>query len=179
LAGLAARGARPAALVLLIAVAALVGDKYQFSWIKGHWRADQPTAHMVGLWTSEDERKQWHQVLEIIKDHHASVLSTNGEGLTTIMAGFAPAENMFLSPGIPLASDLNRKLDQVASAQYVLIRNNTRRKFLDLWPQFHEALDGCELIYSSPRYLIYRRLGPPRMPTTPTDETGRPRTGPK
>jgi len=163
LAGLAASGVRSAALVLLIAVAVLFGEKYQFSGIKSHWETTRPTADMAGLWTSEDDRQEWRQVMEIVKDRHASVLSTQGEGLTTIMPGFAPAENMFIAPGIPLAPDLKRKLDQVASAEFVLLRNNTtNRPFLDLWPQFREALDGCELILSTTQYQIYRRARPPQ-----------------
>jgi hypothetical protein len=180
LAGLAARGGRSAVLVLVIAAAALVGHKYPFSWIKHHWKTTRPIADMAGLWTSEDERKEWHRVLEIIGDRQASVLNTNGEGLTTIMPGFAPAENMFVLPGIPLASDLKRKVDQVASAELVLLRKyTTHRSFLDLWPEFREALDGCALVSSNTRYLIYRRLRPPRMPATATGETGGLKSGPK
>ena len=180
LAGLAARGGRAAALVLLIAAAALVGDKYSFSWIKSQWMITRPAADMAGLWASEDERSEWRHVLEIIRGRRVSVLSTQGEGLTTFMPGFAPAENVFLVPGIPVARDLNRELAQVASAEFVLVRKNTtNRPFLDLWPEFREALDGCELVSSSKYYLLYRRLRPPRMRATATDETGRPRTGPK
>lgn len=165
LAGLAARGGRSATLVLLIAVAALVGHKYRYSWIKSQWAMARPTADMAGLWTSEDDRNEWHRVLEIIRDRHVSVLSTQGEGLTTIMPGFAPAETMFLVPGIPLKRDLRRKLDQVASASFILIRNNTtNRPFLDLWPEFRKALDGCELALSSTQYLMYRRVLRPGMP---------------
>jgi hypothetical protein len=180
LVGVSARGRRAAALVLLIALAALVGDKYQFSWIKSHWVTTHRTAEMAGLWTSEDDREEWHRVLETIIGPNVSVLSTNGEGLTTILPGFAPAETMFLVPGIPLESDLRRKLDQVASANFVLIRNHTtNRPFLDLWPEFRAALDGCELVLSSTQYTIYRCLGAPRTSTFRTNDISRPRTGPQ
>jgi hypothetical protein len=160
LAGYSVLGGRPAALVLLIAAASLVGDRYQFSWIKASWLSTRPTADMAGLWASDSDRKEWHHVLQIVKDRRTSVLSMNGEGLTTIMPGFAPAENIFLFPGIPLPEDLKRKLDQVASADFVLFRK-TGKDFLDLMPEFRQALDGCKVVFSSPHYLIYERLRSP------------------
>jgi hypothetical protein len=164
LTGVAAYDNRLAAIVFLIAAAALVGDKYEFSWIKSHWETDRPAADMAALWTSETERREWHQVLDITKDRHASILSVNGEGVTVLVPGFAPTENFNLFPKIPLASDLNRKLHQVESAEFVLVRNNPNRPFLDLWPEFRTALDGCEEAFSSTHYLIFKRSVPPTTP---------------
>jgi hypothetical protein len=164
LVGLAAHGGRFAITVLLIAVAALVGDKYQFSWVKSRWMTTRPTADMAGLWTSEDERNEWHEIRKLVGDRQVSILNT-GEGLTTIMPGYAPAEVMFFSPGITLLPDLNRKLIQIASAEFVLIRNYTANQtFLDQWPKFRRAVDGCELVLSTTQYLLFRRLRPPKMP---------------
>jgi hypothetical protein len=160
LVGFSVRGGRAAALVLLVAIAALVGDRSQVSWVKASWLSSRPIADMAGLWASESERKEWLQVLDIVADEHASVISMNGEGLTTIMPGFAPAENVFLFPGIPLPSDLRRKLDQVDSATFILFRK-TGKNFLALMPEFREALDGCEVVLSSPHYVVYKRLRPP------------------
>ena len=168
LAAIATRGSRSAALIFLIAIAAVIGDKYPSSWIKSHWTTTRPTAGMAGLWTSEDQREDWQQLLKATNGGRISMLSTNGEGLTAIMPGFAPAETMFLYPGIPLPAELNRKLAQVASAKFVLVRDNTNQPFLDLWPEFRAALDGCELAMSSPEYLLYRRLRPPSVPSMPT-----------
>jgi hypothetical protein len=166
LAGLAARGGRSAVLILLFAAAALVGNKYQFSWVKGHWRTTRPIADMAGLWTSEAERDEWYQVREIVRNRRAAVLSTQGTGITVLLPGFAPSENMFIVPGLVLPVDLKRKLDQVATAEFVLVRDSTtHRKFLDLWPEFREALDGCELVHSGTKYLLFRRLRPPGQPT--------------
>jgi hypothetical protein len=167
LAGLAARGGRSAVLVLVIAAAALVGNKYQFSWIKHYWQTTRPVADMAGLWASEAEREEWHRIREFIGARRASVLATNGEGLTIIMPGFARAENMFILPGIPLPVDLRRKVDQVASAEVVLVRGDgAHPPILDLWPEFREALDGCELVYSGSDYRIYQRRRPPQRPAT-------------
>ena len=172
LAGLAAHGGRSAALVLLIAAAALAGQKYPFAAIRDRWKTTRPIADMAGLWTNEAEREEWQRVRVVIGDRRASVLSTNGEGITILLPGFAPSENMFTSRGITLPVDLQRKLDQVASAESVLIRGDTTHtSFLDLWPEFREALDGCELVHSSSRYLIYRRQRPPKIPVTPTGGT--------
>jgi hypothetical protein len=172
LAGLAARGPRWAALVLLIAAAALIGQKYQVASIRDQWKTTRPAAEMAGLWVSETEREEWRRVRETIGGGRTSVLANNGLGVTILIPGFDRAENIFLSPGIPLAVDLRRKVDQVAAAEMVLIRDNTTHtSFLDLWPEFRDALDGCELVYSSARYLIYRRLRPPRIPTNARGQT--------
>ena len=101
--------------------------------------------------------------MQIIGGRTASLLSTNGEGLTTIMPGFARAENQFLVPGVPLVTDLDLKLDQVASSDFVLVHKNAISPMvLERWPEFREALDGCELVFSSTRYELYHRSRPPR-----------------
>ena len=158
LAGLAALSGRSAILVALIAVAALVGDKYQFSWTKTLWATTRPTADMARLWTSEGDRDEWHKVLKIIGDRRATVISTAGEGLTVIVPGFAPAKVLYLVPKSSMAAEVNRKLDQVASTEFVLVHNDTPdRSFLSFWPQFREVLDPRELVYSSEQYQLYRR----------------------
>lgn len=160
LAGLAARGGRAAVLILLIAAAALVGQRYHFSFVRHHWRC-RPAADTAGLWASATEREEWHRVREIMGDRLGSVLTINGGCLQLLAPGFAPAENVFISRGISLPADLKRKLDQVASAEVIVIRDHTtHRSFLDIWPEFVKVLDGCELVWSSPRYLVYRRLRP-------------------
>jgi len=171
LAGLAALSGRSAILVALIAVAALAGDKYQFSWTKTLWATTRPTADMARLWTSEDDRDEWHKVLKIIDGRPATVISTAGEGLTLIVPGFAPSKVLYLVPNLSTAAEVNRKLEQVASAEFVLLRNNTTvRPFLALWPQFRGALDGCELVYSSAQYMLYRRLRRPGIPPGATEQ---------
>ncbi len=89
-----------------------------------------------------------------------------------ILPGFEPAETVFLSPGIPLRFDLERKLDQVASAEIVLIaKGSSHTSFLDLWPEFRDALDGCDLINQTSHLLIYARLRPPKVPAKARGQT--------
>jgi hypothetical protein len=161
LVAISARGRRAAMIVFAIAVLALVGDKYQFSWVKHQWKTTRPVSSMAGLWASDENRQDWERIRQIIGNRRTVVLSTQGEGLSVILPGYEPAETVFLSPGIPLPADLNRKLGQVRSTEFVLIAKREPLTFLDLWPEFRHALDGCEMIDDSSGVLLYRRVRPP------------------
>jgi hypothetical protein len=164
LACLASRGGRAAIVVLLIVAAALVSDRYYLGSIRYGWRNFRPALDTAGLWTTVDEREEWHHVREIIGDQSASMLTTQGGCVELLVPGFARPENFFLNRGIPLPSELQRKLDQVASAKVIVIRDRmSHMLFLEQWPEFVKALDGCELAWSSPHFLVYRRLRPPRQ----------------
>jgi hypothetical protein len=160
LAGFSLRGGRAATLVLVIAIAALIGDKDEFSWIKASWRMTHPTPSLAGLWASEEDVKEWENVSNIVKGQRTSVVSMNGDGIAAIMPGFAPSENLSLCPGIPLQKDLGRKLSQVASADFVLFRKS-EKDFLALMPEFRDPLNAFEIVLSSPHYIIYKRLRSP------------------
>jgi hypothetical protein len=175
LVALAAVGARSAAVVLLVAVVALTGHRYPFSWVRHHWKATRPVAEMSGLWVSKPDVAEWQRLQEIIGGRWVSVIASR-EGISLLAPGFAPPEDFLLDPGIPLPVELGRKLVRVASAEMVLERRPMRESFQDIWwPQFHEALDGCELAYSSTNYQLYRRLRPSKLraSTTRGKEDGR------
>jgi hypothetical protein len=168
LVALAAVGARSVPLVLLVAVVALTGHKYPFGGVRHLWKTTRPVAGMSGLWANKPDAEEWQRLREIIGGRRASVIASK-ECLSLLDPGFAPPEAFLLEPGIPLPAELGRKLDQVASAEMVLVRLPLRELFLDMWwPQFHEALDGCELAYSSTNYQLYRRLRPSKLPASTT-----------
>ncbi len=164
LASLARRGGRAAMVVLLIVAAALVSDRYLLGSVRYGWRNYRPTADTAWLWANADEREEWHRVREIMGDQPGSMLTTQGGCVELLVPGFARPENVFICRGIPLASELERKLDQVASAKVIVIRDRTNHMlFLEQWPEFVEALDGCELAWSSPNFRVYQRRRPPRQ----------------
>ena len=161
LASLARRGGRAAIVVLLIVAAALVSDRYFLGSVRYGWRNFRPAADTAWLWAHDDEREEWRRVREIMGEQSTSMLTTQGGCVELLVPGFERPENVFVCRGIPLPAELKRKLDQVASARVIVIKETSHIRFLDQWPEFVKALDGCELAWSSKSFQVYRRLRPP------------------
>jgi hypothetical protein len=97
-------------------------------------------------------------VEQIIGDKPVSFLTTNGGCIAVFIPQFVISGGMFLTRGWPIPGELRRKLQQTASAKFVLISTReTQRSFLDLWLEFSEALDRFEPARSGRRFLVYRR----------------------
>lgn len=65
---------------------------------------------------------------------------------------------MFLTPGYPTYVELQRRLQQIARAEVVLIHRAVNvRQFLDVWPEFRDALNSFELVRSGQTFAVYRR----------------------
>jgi hypothetical protein len=161
LVAVAAHSRRQAILIAFVAAMALAGNKDPATNIKHEWRHKIPTADTFGLWADTDYREEWRLVRQIIKDKPASFIANNGGCLELFMPQFADAEEMFLTPGWPIQTEIQRKLRQIASAEVVLIcKIASERPMLELWPEFREALNGFELAKSTPRFLIYVRKPP-------------------
>ena len=74
------------------------------------------------------------------------------------MPQFADSEDMFLNPGYPTRKELQRKLEQIAGTEFVVIKKKMNvRNFLDVWPEFRDAVAGFDLVASTDRHLIYQR----------------------
>jgi hypothetical protein len=169
LVAVAARGRRAAILIALVAAAALAGYKDSVTNIKHQWLHKISTADTYGLWAYADAREEWRQVKEILKDKPASFIANNGGCLEMFEPQFADAEDVFLTPGWPIDTELQRKVQQITRAEVVVISKlGCVRPMLDLWPEFREALKGFELEKSTQRFLIYQRHRPAASDRTET-----------
>jgi hypothetical protein len=167
LVAVAARGRGWAIVVGVVALAALAGYKDWGGHIKQEWRSKTRGTDTFGLWADGDCRDEWRQIKQIIGDSPTSFVAYNGGCLETFMPQLGDSENLFLIPGCPTQVELRRKLQQIAGAKFVVIKAMANVKpFLDIWPQFREALESFELATATKRFLIYRRLHSP-----PTHET--------
>ena len=167
---LSARGRRWAIAIALLAVVALIGNKYWGANIKHHWRDSRPGAETFGLWADAPCREEWRHVRQIIGDQSGSFIAKNVGCLETFMPQLSEPQDACLAQGWPLPGELRRKFQQVATAEVVLFRNESlgRPDAQDPWPEFREALDGCKLVWSGERFQVYRRLRPPKPPAAPT-----------
>jgi hypothetical protein len=158
LVAVAARGRRSAMVIALLAVMALAGFKDTATYIKSEWLHKIRAADTFGLWAHTDFREEWRQIRQITEDKPASFIANNGGCLEMFAPQFASAEDMFLTPGWPIHTELQRKVQQITMAEIVVISKvGCVRPMLDLWPEFREALNGFELVKSTQRFLIYQR----------------------
>jgi hypothetical protein len=162
LVALAARGARWALVIALIAASALVGTKDQVNWVRLGWRDSSPSAETFGLWIDTDSLEEWRHVRRIMGDRPGSFITTGGGCMELFLPQLAPAENVFLVTGWYLPGELRRKLQQVANAEVVLIRTFEKRSSNPNPPApFREVLADFDLAWSGDRYLVYERRRPP------------------
>jgi hypothetical protein len=168
LAALASRGRSFALLVTVLAVLTLMGFRFGQAYIRTGWTQLQRTAETAGLWTEAEVIAEWRQVLSALDGRRTAVLSIQGGGLPEILPGFAQSEILYPNRGLPLETELRRKLHQVATAEAVLIYNEVDPDaFLRLWPEFREAIGGHERVLMGERFQVF--LKPPtvdqRVPT--------------
>ena len=158
LAATALRGRGWAILVALITIAALANFKDWGGYYKNRWRDSTRAADTFGLWADIPTREEWRQVRQVIGAKPAVFLTSAGGCLELFMPQFADSEDMFLNPGYPTPIELDRRLKQIAGTEVVLVRKAINVKnFLDVWPEFREALAGFDLVATTERYLIYQR----------------------
>lgn len=169
LVALSARGRRWVVAIALLAVAALIGNRDWGANIKHHWRDSRPGADTFGLWANAPCREEWQHVRQIMGDQSGSFIAKNVGCLEMFMPQLSEPQDACLAQGWPLPGELGPKLQRVATAEVVLLRNESlgRRDAQDPWPEFREALDGCELAWSGERFVVYRRLRPPKSPVAP------------
>jgi hypothetical protein len=165
LAALAARGKRHAAVVAGLAVLVLVGSKVKVETAARLWRADAPSSSTLGLWAAPGERAEWETVRALLRGHGPAVLLARVDGLGALLPGeFARPEVAYLVPGHPVAAEVRRKADQIASAETIVRvrpRGDPSRGGYERWPEIAAALDGCETVFSGDGFEVARRVRPP------------------
>ncbi len=158
LAAMATRGRGWAVLVALITIASMAVFKDWGGYLRKQWRDKTHAADTFGLWADTPSREEWRQVRQVIRDKPAVYLTSGGGCLELFMPQFADSEDMFFTPGYPTPKELDRRLEQIAGTEVVLIRKMINvRNFLDVWPEIRNALAGFDLVASTERYLIYQR----------------------
>jgi hypothetical protein len=158
LVALSARDRRWAIAIALLAMVALIGNKDLGGHIKQNWRDSRPGADTFGLWADAPCRQEWQQVRMILGDRTGLLLTGGGGCLKMFMPQLLDQEDFMLAAGWPLPVELRRTHHQAASADVILFNNQSPAR--NIPGQFHEVLDGCELVWSGKLFAVYRRLRP-------------------
>ena len=89
-------------------------------WLYRWWTTMAPSAATAGLWATPDERAEWVQVVALAKGKRAVMLDTKGAA-ELMFPVFETPVTMYLDPGLMKPMEIQRKLDQIAGAQLVVV----------------------------------------------------------
>jgi hypothetical protein len=86
------------------------------------WSKTSPSPETAGLWATPEERREWIQVLAMIRGHDVTMLDKYGCA-DLLFSEFSPPTTFFLEAGGVTSADLSRKLSQLrASSMMVMPR---------------------------------------------------------
>jgi hypothetical protein len=105
--------------VALCALALLSWTDIAF-WTHRWWVTTAPDAATAGLWAPDDERGEWVRVLSMTQGRKIVMLDSMG-ATELLFRGFGEPVSLYLTGGLMSRDDVRRKIEQLSSAQIVVV----------------------------------------------------------
>jgi hypothetical protein len=131
-------------------------------WSQQWWKNTAPDPATAGLWAPAAEKAEWLQVLSAARGQRTVILASMG-GAELISPGFEEPVNLYLIAGLMAPDDIHRKLDQLSSAQIVVvptIKMATCSGIPDA-PEFRKALKDFDLAWRGQHFEVFQRRNLP------------------
>jgi hypothetical protein len=84
------------------------------------WTSTRPSLKTAGLWAAPSEREEWTAVRALTENHHTAILAYYGCA-SLLFPQFDPPVSLYLVPGGIDPSELAREIDQLNSADMVVM----------------------------------------------------------
>jgi hypothetical protein len=150
-------GPTPRRIGMMLCVLAVLSWTDIAYWSHRWWQTTKPDAATAGLWATADERDEWLSVRALTKDHKALMLDSMG-ATELLFPGFGDPVSLYLTRGLMLSSDINRKLDKLSSAQEVVVPITIAAcTGVPDAPEFRQALKNFDLAWSGKHFEIFQR----------------------
>ena len=125
------------------------------------WHTTAPARDTASLWASADERREWLEVRGLIHGRQAVMLDSIGAA-ELLFAGFEPPVSLFLEPGLMQSGDVQRKVDQLSSAEFAIVPVTIAAcSGVPDAPQFKDALKSFDLAWEGKHFEVFRRRAAP------------------
>jgi hypothetical protein len=130
-------------------------------WTHRWWQTTAPDVATAGLWAPSDERTEWLQVLSSVHGKQTVMLDSMGAS-ELLFPGFEPPVSLYLTRGLMMPDDVRRKLDELSSAQMVVvpITMSSCTGIPDA-PEFASAMKDFEPRWSGKHFEVFQRDLPP------------------
>jgi hypothetical protein len=89
-------------------------------WTHRWWQTETRDTDTAGLWATQDERKEWSNVLTLGHSDDLTILDTKGAA-EILFRGFCPPVTLYLDPGLMHSLDIQRKTVQLSQARMVVV----------------------------------------------------------
>ena len=121
------------------------------------WRTRDASAVTAWMWSQPEQATEWNDVLNLTRGHRTTILDTKGAA-ELMFPQFQPPVSLYLDPGLMLPSDIDRKVQQLADSDLVVVPINiaTCGGIPDS-PRIHVAMSSFALIFSGHYFVVYRR----------------------
>ena len=121
------------------------------------WKTREPTPVTAWMWSQPAQATEWSEVLNLTRGHRTTILDTKGAA-ELMFPQFQPPVSLYLDPGLMLSADINRKVQQLADSDLVVVPLGiaTCGGIPDS-PKIHAAMNSFEPIFSGHYFVVYRR----------------------
>ncbi|MGE3820872.1 MAG: hypothetical protein AB7I30_15775, partial [Isosphaeraceae bacterium] len=158
------RGRWRSVAVGVVALLTLVGSKAKVEETVRLWREVVPAGQvgLAGVMATPGELAEWLKVKELAAERGPAALLARTEGAAALEPRlFLDPETLYLVPGHPTPSEIQRKADQIARANTVVRvrpKGDTTRGGFERWPEIAEALKPFLTVWEGEFYEVAQRL---------------------
>ena len=129
-------------------------------WERRWWQTRDRDAVTAGLWASSDEREEWRRVLDTVHSRRTVILDTKG-AIELIVPEFEKPVSLYLDYGLMVPADVQRKVEEMANAEMVVVPTNIgieACRGIPSAPEFATALKSFEPRIRGKFFDVYQRI---------------------
>jgi hypothetical protein len=147
-------------LALILCVLGLTSWIGRGWYIARYWRERSPSPITGGLWAPLDEIAEWRTTLAMAHGRRAIVLETKGDA-ALMYPEFAPPVALYLDPGLMLAPEIQRVVEQLSGATIVVVPVSDaiapQSQGVPKAPEIEHVMKSFDLIFAGKYVDVYRR----------------------
>ncbi|MGH7778541.1 MAG: hypothetical protein ACREQR_01770 [Candidatus Binataceae bacterium] len=142
---------------LVLCTLAILSWTDEIYWVHRWWQVRQPDAITAHLWSTAEERAEWTKALGEARGRKTVILDTKGAAELMFPQLEKPV-SLFLDPGLMNTAEIQRKVDQLSSADLVVVPVGMPTcGGIPEAPEFESAMKQFQMVFAGKFFEVYGR----------------------